>query len=350
MATALVSGTVVPQSTEAHIVAGGRVIIITLDGARWAITLGQNNALTQALINGITAGASPATGWNLVVKPGLTFANVIRTNDLICTITLPAFVTYNISANETITVVIPDTAITLGPTIGGAAGGLVLPKPIATTAFVITSLVAAAVSDSEALTVPVATVAEADAVAIAAAVSESMTLSIVTPTALDDATQVYERYQIGDDESLLVYGVRWESQTITPSVSHTLNRVAIKVARGGIGGLPGTITVSIRATAAGLPTGADLVSLTFDGNLLDTAATGQFRQYVMPGVALTAATKYAIVVRATGGDVNNHLVWREDATSPTYAGGSRCSSVDSGGTWAADTTKDFMFDEGNGVT
>ena len=171
------------------------------------------------------------------------------------------------------------------------------------------------------------------------------TLAIPTADIADDATLLYEKYQTGDDESRAIYGANWEAQTFTPATNHNVNRIIQKIARVLN---PGTITVSIRDTAAGLPTGADLVTATFDGNAL--ATTAQWKLIVIAAQALTASTKYAIVVRATGGNADNYLIWRDDQTTPTYAGGARCYSTNSGVDWTEDTTRDFIFEEGVGTT
>jgi len=168
-------------------------------------------------------------------------------------------------------------------------------------------------------------------------------LAIAVPSVLNDATVIYEKYQTGDDEARSVYGANWEAQTFTPGAAHSVNRINLKLARFGN---PGTVTVGIWATGAGLPSGPDVVSAIFDGNALATSAL--WKLIVIAAQPLLAGTKYAIVARATGGDVNNYLLWRSDVTSPTYAGGVRCYSSDSGATWTEDTTRDFIFEEGVG--
>jgi hypothetical protein len=67
-------------------------------------TVGQDNAITTALINGIDSAQVEAAGWDAVVKIGLTFNDVTRTSATVVTVTLPAFATYDITAAETVTV------------------------------------------------------------------------------------------------------------------------------------------------------------------------------------------------------------------------------------------------------
>jgi len=107
-----VSGTVT-TAEEANIVAGGRTLVLTLAGAgiSWETSVGDDNAVTTALIGGIDSAQSEGTGWNDVVQAGLTYANVVRTDSTTVTITLPAFASYDITADETITVTVPASAV-----------------------------------------------------------------------------------------------------------------------------------------------------------------------------------------------------------------------------------------------
>ena len=153
----------------------------------------------------------------------------------------------------------------------------------------------------------------------------------------------YEYYNEGDTSAGQYYGVNWTGQTFKPDSTFTILYVKLKLARVGS---PGTITVSIRATSAGLPTGADLISGTTDGDTLTTNAAGEWRTITLfPGTTLTADTTYAIVVRALDGDIStNYMWWRADNTSPTYTNGSVVSSSNAGDTWGSTTGTDFMFE------
>ena len=91
--------------------AGGETLIITLTNDTWDPTVGADNAITTALINGIDSAQAEAAGWDAVVKTGLTFNDVTRTSATVVTITLPAFATYEITADETITVTVSATAV-----------------------------------------------------------------------------------------------------------------------------------------------------------------------------------------------------------------------------------------------
>ncbi len=109
--SAALTGTLVPSAIEADIVTGGDTLIITLSNDTWDPTVGADNAITTALINGIDSDGLEAFGWDAVVKAGLTFNEVTRTSATVVTITLPAFGTYDVTADETITVTVPATAV-----------------------------------------------------------------------------------------------------------------------------------------------------------------------------------------------------------------------------------------------
>jgi len=111
--TAAVTGTAVAGGVlESEIVTGGETIILTLTGDIWVATVGADNAITTALIAGITAAEVEATGWNAEVRDNMTHAEVVRTSDTVVTITTAAEAAYAITADENVTVTIPATAVT----------------------------------------------------------------------------------------------------------------------------------------------------------------------------------------------------------------------------------------------
>jgi hypothetical protein len=114
--TCALTGTVT-TATETDIVTGGKTIILTLTNDTWVATVGEDNAITTALIGGIDSAQSEAAGWDAVVKANMVYTDVTRTSDTVVTITLGAEATYSITANETITVTIPASAVTLAAQI-----------------------------------------------------------------------------------------------------------------------------------------------------------------------------------------------------------------------------------------
>ena len=155
----------------------------------------------------------------------------------------------------------------------------------------------------------------------------------------------YESYITGGDTQAGVADVDWEGQTFTPSTSHTVTIVKLKLWRVL---LPGTITVSIRATTSSVPSGADLCSGTTSGDTLPTSAgAAEWREIELgAGTALTATIEYAICIRAISGTKwTNYVQWRTDGTSATYTGGDRVNSTNSGVAWTTFANKDSMFEE-----
>ncbi len=113
-ASANLSGTVVPSAGEAEVAVGSETVVITLTNDTWDPTVGNNNSVTTDLINGIDSAQSEPNGWDAVVKANLDFNNVTRTSNTVVTVTLGAEPTYNITADETITVTVPATAVSSG--------------------------------------------------------------------------------------------------------------------------------------------------------------------------------------------------------------------------------------------
>jgi hypothetical protein len=154
---------------------------------------------------------------------------------------------------------------------------------------------------------------------------------------------LYEYYNSDDDTNRQIYDFIWASQTFTPSVSHKITSVKLKIWRFGS---CGTITVSIRATSSGLPTGSDLCSGTRTQNDISQNTSGEWHEITLgSGYDLVAGTKYAIVVRAPSGNSSNNLYWRSDQSSPTYSGGTYCHSSDYGASWSVYASEDTMFEE-----
>jgi hypothetical protein len=158
-----------------------------------------------------------------------------------------------------------------------------------------------------------------------------------TAAAVSEITR-YANYIAGEDGDKTCTATAWEAQTFTPATTHNIRAVWLKL----VGAAVGTVTLSVRATAAGLPTGADLATATLVGVIADPSARWYKFTFAAP-TTLTAAVVYALVLRNTSG--TGTLKWRADLTAPAYAGGQRCFSTNSGVNWTADATADFMFEE-----
>lgn len=150
-----------------------------------------------------------------------------------------------------------------------------------------------------------------------------------------------QNQQAGADVLSLVGGVNWFAQTFTPIAGEeTITGFDLKFKRAGT---PGPITISLRATAAGLPTGPDLVhSIDYSTAAITTGAGGDVVTFPTLPITVVPGTTYAIVVRCTGGSGGNTLAWFKNAAGG-YAGGQATFSTNSGSTWTADTGTDFYF-------
>jgi len=157
---------------------------------------------------------------------------------------------------------------------------------------------------------------------------------------------LYERYNTGDDDWEAIFETIWFAQTFTvgnagDNIAHSITSVKLKLS---LYGSPGTGRVAIYATSADKPTGGSLCHVDYDFDTLPDPANWVEFSFPTPTI-LSADTKYAIVVRAPDGASSDYVKWSEDASSPTYTGGSHVRSNNQGGTWTLDTDKDFMFEE-----
>jgi len=153
---------------------------------------------------------------------------------------------------------------------------------------------------------------------------------------------LYEYYNTGDNDFARTDATTWRFQTFTPDTTHNISSVKLK---GYKDGLPGTLTVSIRATSGGEPTGGDLVSGTYNGDSLSSSSPGAWFEITMTGSSptLTASSQYAIVVRGANAE-NNSLMWRINIGG-SYTGGTGGLSTDSGSSWTILSSYDAMFEE-----
>ena len=153
----------------------------------------------------------------------------------------------------------------------------------------------------------------------------------------------YENYITGSEGGQhVIGGTSWQGQTFTPSINHILASVKMKVHRTGS---PGTLTVGIRATTSGLPSGADKSSGTYSGDGVTTNVAGEWIEITFStGTLAVASIKYAIVCRCPNAAGGNYLTWHADTTGPTYTGGSLVQGI-SGSGWSEATESDEMFEE-----
>jgi hypothetical protein len=140
-------------------------------------------------------------------------------------------------------------------------------------------------------------------------------------------------FETRNTDSGLIEGANWAFQTFTTgSVSHTITSVRLNLRRTN--GEPGIVTVSLRATDTGEPTGTDITSATADGDLFGTSYAWQV--FTFSEITLEAETMYAIVVRAAAASSPVGIYWGQNSTGG-YTGGTNGTSTNSGSTWSIGT-------------
>ena len=161
------------------------------------------------------------------------------------------------------------------------------------------------------------------------------------PSAIGDETNItqqypavvrQEYYNTGDTGTDFANGVKLLAQTFTPSASHTITKVKLKLS---LEGTSATVLVGIYATSGGHPTGGALAS-----GITIAGATAWYEISLGAGADLSANTQYAIVIR-TG-----VITWYHWSQAPDgYAGGNKEISTNGGTSWTSYTGSDFMFEE-----
>ncbi|MGH9829008.1 MAG: hypothetical protein ACREDR_37800, partial [Blastocatellia bacterium] len=141
----------------------------------------------------------------------------------------------------------------------------------------------------------------------------------------------------------------WGGQTFTPSVTGKVTRVDLNMFCSGCTGTTPNLTLSIRATSANLPTGADIASGTITGFSNGGVASFFTVTFATPPI-LTAGTKYAIAIRPTANPSPGTYALTRSGTSTAgadvYPGGTRVSGATSGTVWSIPLTGGVSTDAG----
>jgi len=140
----------------------------------------------------------------------------------------------------------------------------------------------------------------------------------------------------------------WGGETFTPAVSGQLTRADIALFCSTCTGTTPALTLSVRATSANLPTGADLATATIAG--FASGASQFYTGNFATPATLTAGTKYALIIRPTAAPSAGTYALTRSGSAATgqdvYAGGDRVSSIDSGATWTINLTGGVVTDGG----
>ncbi|HEX6862058.1 MAG TPA: carboxypeptidase-like regulatory domain-containing protein, partial [Thermoanaerobaculia bacterium] len=127
----------------------------------------------------------------------------------------------------------------------------------------------------------------------------------------------------------------WTGQTFIPAVTGQLIKADVQLFCNGCGATPPNLTLSVRATSGGLPTGADLATATIPGSLFASGASASATGTFGSPPTLTAGTQYALILRPVAAPAGTGYFWIRSSPT-TYANGQRVLSADSGGSWSAD--------------
>ncbi|HSC11363.1 MAG TPA: carboxypeptidase regulatory-like domain-containing protein, partial [Rhodanobacteraceae bacterium] len=140
----------------------------------------------------------------------------------------------------------------------------------------------------------------------------------------------------------------WGGQTFTPSASGKLTQADINLFCSSCTGTTPNLTLSLRATSAGLPTGADLASGTITG--FSSGSSGYYSVVFASGPTLNAGTQYALVIRPVSNPSAGTYALTRSGTqtqgADVYAGGARVSSTTSGTSWSIPNTGSAQTDTG----
>ena len=157
---------------------------------------------------------------------------------------------------------------------------------------------------------------------------------------------LYERYTTGDDAVKEIYGDNWRAQSFTVgntgnNEKHTITSVEVLIYK--VGSPPAALDAIIRAVDAdGKPTGSNLSTGSKAESDVNTEPE-QWNTIAMSAYELQPNTKYALILKQTGGNVSNSYKWRYDTANATYGGGWALYSTNSGDTWSSTTDADFLF-------
>ncbi|HXJ76393.1 MAG TPA: hypothetical protein VNM37_26275, partial [Candidatus Dormibacteraeota bacterium] len=137
-------------------------------------------------------------------------------------------------------------------------------------------------------------------------------------------------------------------QTFTPSLSGNLVKADINLFCSGCTGTVPNLTLSVRATSGGLPTGADLATTSITGFNNGTAVF--YTAVFGAPLAVTAGTQYALVIRPTTAPSAGTYALTRSGTAglgaDVYADGDRVASSDGGATWFIPATGGVSTDTG----
>jgi len=170
-------------------------------------------------------------------------------------------------------------------------------------------------------------------------------VTLLSPSTIDQRNTTLGNFGVRIDT------VNWGGQTFTPALSGRATKADINLfcslCTGNVGTNP-DLTLSLRATSGGLPTGPDLATATIPGFSNDggTYYTGMFGS----PATLTAGTMYALVIRpnTNRSDLGVYALTRsglQSSGSDVYPGGTRVIGTN-GAVWSIPLTGGISTDAG----
>jgi hypothetical protein len=137
-----------------------------------------------------------------------------------------------------------------------------------------------------------------------------------------------------------VTATTWGGQTFTPSVTGQLKSADLRLFCSGCSGTTPNLTLSVRATSAGLPVGSDLAAATITG-FNDGSANFHTATFATPAT-LTAGTQYALLLRPTANPSAGTYALILSVSGggqgfDVYSGGARLGGTISGTVWTIPT-------------
>ena len=132
-------------------------------------------------------------------------------------------------------------------------------------------------------------------------------------------------------QSVDCYGVNWFATSFTSTSDARITDFVFLLTK--LGAPSGNITIALKANSGGVPTGADLTSVSRTASTIGTGQQNETFTLATPYVIIPA-TVYHIVMSVPSGTVGNGVAWYR-STSDTFAGGNFSTSVNSGGAWSS---------------
>ncbi len=139
----------------------------------------------------------------------------------------------------------------------------------------------------------------------------------------------------------------WGGQTFTPAISGRATRADINLFCSVCAGTTPDLTLSLRATSGGLPTGPDLATATIPG--FSNGGSAYYTGIFGALATLTAGTMYALVIRPTSNPSGVYALTRSGiqlSGSDVYFGGTRVIGTTNGTVWSIPLTGGISTDAG----